>query len=564
MSETQRIVDLPRMAWDTEALRSKWTQRLRRVGGDWTFLSDQALGLEQAERFRGGFFPVTTGGGKTLLGMALPLAMGIDPGDTVILCPPGLESEAAREREKYLAQFDLEPTGRSVRYVPYSVLSREGGITLLDELAPKLIIADEAHNLRNKDAARTGRFLRYMRAHPDTAFVAMSATFTTSALKDFAHLATLALRDNSPLPNIYSTAEQWGRCIDVKPEVSPSGFDWRVLEPLIAEFSAEIEGGGRTKARSAFRTRLECAPGVVISDGDSCDRSLTVRKFQLEVPEEIRDAIRTTQQELVLPNGSEIDGPMHAVEKSKQLALGFYYYPDWPNGEPDRQWLARKREYNAAVFQYVKKRRKGLDTPWLVERALINGELVHTELLEVWAGWKEVRHRLAPPQAVEWVSTEIMEAVLEYARGMGEVIVWANHGAVFQWFRDQGVAVSEVGKRPLEPNGGVMVASIASHGTGYNLQEYAQNLVIMPPSNAGAWQQLLGRTHRAGQTRDVLCDVLQHTSAFKNSWATARRQARYIEETMGLRQKLNHVKNLTPDATDEVDLSDLSATVYEP
>lgn len=545
MTETDRIVELPVMEFDTEALRSKWTERLRRSDGTWTFFADQALGLEQAHRFGGGLFPVTTGGGKTLLSMALPLAMGVNPEDTVVLCPPGLETEAAREREKYVDHFDLEPTDRSVVYVPYSTLSREQGVTLLDNLAPKLIIADEAHNLKNKDAARTNRFLKYMAAHPDTMFVALSATFVTSSLEDFAHLAKLALRHYSPLPHLWPTVKSWSRCIDVFPLAPASPMDWYVLERLISTFGPK-DLDGRAQARAAFRRRLETAPGVVISDGDSCDTPLIVEKVQVPVPSHLTDAVRHVRSQLELPNGSEVDSPMHAAEKSKQLSLGFYYFPDWPNGEPDREWLYKKRAYMSALHAFVNTGRKGLDTPFLVERALRDGKIKQRDLLEAWSAWQTVVARVPPPQAEAWVTTEVMESVARLAEELrakhGPLILWVGHDAAASWFGRQGYAVSEIGKRPLGPEHGIVVNSIASHGTGYNLQEFTNNLVVMPPSNAGMWQQMLGRTHRAGQSNPVRVWVLQHTTPFRNAWSKARKQAAFIEETISLRQKLNHLQ----------------------
>jgi hypothetical protein len=83
------------------------------------------------------------------------------------------------------------------------------------------------------------------------------------------------------------------------------------------------------------------------------------------------------------------------------------------------------------------------------------------------------------------------------------------------------------------------VLSIAAHGTGKNLQWTNRNLVCTPPTGGDIWEQLIGRTHRQGQTADeVFVDVYQHTAAVVEGFAKARSSAVYSESTMGQRQRL--------------------------
>jgi hypothetical protein len=78
------------------------------------------------------------------------------------------------------------------------------------------------------------------------------------------------------------------------------------------------------------------------------------------------------------------------------------------------------------------------------------------------------------------------------------------------------------------------------HGTGKNLQAFANQLVLQPPASGQTWEQLLGRMHRPGQNADeVRCDVLQHTWFAKANLVGALRDARYIEDSQNMRQKLN-------------------------
>ena len=550
MTEVDRICDLPRMKYDEPALIAKWTALLGTPGGSFSFFADQAKGLEAAAHARGGLFPITTGGGKTLLSMALPLALGIDPGDVVVLCPPGLETEAAFEREKYLEHFALEPTGTSVRYVPYSTLSREAGVTLLTDLAPRLIIADEAHCLKNKKAARTNRFLKFMKRNPDCLFVGMSGTFYNGALYDFAHLAQLALRENSPLPSHYNTLAAWGRCVDVMPQMPATKQDWYVFNRLKDEFCDldPLTSTPREQGRNAFRNRLKTAPGVVVSDGDSCSTALVAHMLKdgCPMPDAVVEAIKAARNELVLPNGLDIDTPMHAAEKSKQLSLGWYYYPDWPNGVVDMDWVYTRREYMSALWQFVKVGRHGLDTPGLVEQQLRAGTLNNTSLVRLWGEWQKHAWKPEPPVKPQWIDESIMQWYLEQARCIrdthGPVLIWCGHVEEQRWLAEHGVPANTIGKRPEHgPEVGIASCSIASHGTGYNLQAWNQNLVLCPPSNAGMWQQMLARTHRAGQTQDVHVWIAQHSTPFRNAWRKARLYAQGIENTMESVMKIEHM-----------------------
>lgn len=551
MREETRIIELPVIRPDFDALVKDWTKRLATKHGGLSFFKDQALALDQAATYRGGLFPITTGGGKTLLSMSLPAAVGISPGRVVVLCPPGLEAEAAHEREGYLEHFNIEPDGTSVMYVPYSILSREQGVTLLDDLAPLMIIADEAHCLRNKNSARTNRFLKYMKANPGVVFVAMSATFTVASLNDYAHLAALALRDNSPLPLSYVRTEAWARCIDVTPRVTPTGNDWSILAPLLSAFGEQgVVPSGRKYAREAYRHRLRTCPGVVVSEGDSCDQPLYAQMLKdIPKPKVLVDAIKEAKAALVLPNGGDIDSPMHAAEKQKQLSLGFYYFNDWPNGEPDNEWIYAKREYQSLLMRYVGRGRKGLDTPFLVERRLREGDLGNKELEDAWHAWKQVMHRDPPPQGLCWLDESPMEYLAAFARIVAEekgpTIIWTGHNAESEWLGARGFTVATIGQRPpdvSECKGGILVCSIASHGTGYNLQTFGAHIVISPPANAGRWQQLAGRGHRAGRTQPVYLYIAQHTTPFRSAWRTAVKQADYIQETTGLAQKIRHLE----------------------
>ena len=62
-----------------------------------------------------------------------------------------------------------------------------------------------------------------------------------------------------------------------------------------------------------------------------------------------------------------------------------------------------------------------------------------------------------------------------------------------------------------------------------------------PQTSGKAWEQILGRTHRFGQEADeVRFEVYQYAGGQIESFEQARADAKYLELTLGGRQKLNY------------------------
>ena len=163
---------------------------------------------------------------------------------------------------------------------------------------------------------------------------------------------------------------------------------------------------------------------------------------------------------------------------------------------------------------------------------------------DVWPEWLAVRDSAAPETEGVWVDQWLAHDAAEWTRS-GPGILWYEHDLF-------GRRVAEIADRPffgpgadagsrliMERGDRGIVASIRSHGTGKNLQAFARNLVANPPSDAAAWEQLVGRSHRQGQLADeVTVEVYRHTAAMRDALSKARMYAAYIQDTMGGSQKL--------------------------
>src|ERR1017187_7499188 len=109
------------------------------------------------------FAPLAVGSGKTLLDLLAPLVVP-NCRRVALLIPPQLRAQLLTVDWPFYAQHWKLPNLAGARYfnpalptvyvISYSELSSAKSTDLLEKLQPDLIIADEAHLVRNRTAAR--------------------------------------------------------------------------------------------------------------------------------------------------------------------------------------------------------------------------------------------------------------------------------------------------------------------------------------------------------------------------------------------------------------------------
>lgn len=475
-------------------------------------------------RHSGGLIMAGVGHGKSLIALLAGRVMGAER--PVIMCPPGLVPSLKAERDTFSDDFDFGP----VSFLPYSTLSTRP--EALDDMRPDLIIADEAHKLRHLTSGRTQRVIRYLSGNLDCAFVAMSGSFTGSSLFDYAHLADLALGDKAPIPRFGLDLASWNAV--VSPDEVPSPADYGRTEPL--RRWASTTGGLQDRSRFAIQERLKTAPGVVMTQDSSASMSLVLRRVRPELPGTITDLMTKVRDTHQLPDGSDFFPDDKAELRClKQLALGFWYRWEWGDTPTHirEEWLAARADWNRVVRGELETAaRAGYDTPGLVRK--------HVEEHGGWmssalARWVAIKDEAQPYTVPVWESYDIVE----------DAVCWAHESSGIIWYRERafGDAIDIVpvyGAGVVPPTHKHACAmSVQAHGTGRNLQAWSRGLVVSPMSGGQAWEQLLGRQHRAGQRADVVeYSIYQHVEPFRRAFASARADAKYIEETTGQRQKL--------------------------
>jgi len=503
----------------------------------------QNAALIEAEKMGGLFAPIGIGHGKELLSLLLPEAFNAQR--AVILTKPRLKKQLLEEDiPRYGRHFRL-PLDR-ITVVSYSELSATNK-DRLDEIQPDVIIANEAHNLKRRESAKTKKFRRYLENHPGTKYADLTATPASASIKEYAHRIRLALREFAPLPQGWNELDEWSRALDadvkepmppgaIKELCGPDAFDKLLTEEervLVAFDQPQAEEISLRAARQIYRQRLVESYGVIATDGSSADCGLVISARYLQIPENVQKYLDTLRK-LWRLDEEEFDEAMQVARVAKQLASGFYYRWVWPNGRDD-EWLDARSAWFREVRNILRYRsRKGLESPMEVANAIRRGELQSS----AWEEWERVRDRPEPPRETVWLSDFLINDVMawcEESKDKGPGIVWFFDEAIGDALRDRGVTVYAGKKDGDDINSSrelFIAASLSARSDGANLQHhFNRNLVVTPPADGSKWEQFLGRTHRSGQTAEkVIVDVYQHEVCLRNAWQTALRRVEFSQE----------------------------------
>lgn len=564
--ELERILLLPRrtyaagdVAYDSAMRRLQTLVKPgAEVGGrPFEWWPDQVAAAAAGLEAGGGVFLIDVGGGKTLITFALATLLSED---RCVLIVPARLVEPTHEKWRQARQvLDVKP----VMVWSYESLGVRSGVRKLVHARPTAIVADEAHFLRHRSAARTRRVMRYLEANPGCKLFCLSGTLEGRSLHHYAHLMHAALGDGSPLPRpskAKHVLESWANVIDPEGEVQ-SG-DTVHLAALRDDFAPGETG--RAGFRAAFRRRLESAPGVVVSQGDGPKASLRVVRWRsLRAPAEVERLIDHVMGGGPRPDGEVFARPLDAWACARQLAGGFYLVWDWSqvtaDGRPDLEWLDARRRWHE-----VGRRHQGR---WVVDE---EGRLPLDTMAQIWdhfeqllaaqgeprtadeaafCAWRQQREKPEPPTVPVWVDRYVVNlaahlAAQAVAGRCRPFLIWYGSRAMGEALEQAGIDVRGAGSDPpdreRDRRRGCVALSIPVHKTGQNLQHlWSRNLVIEPPPSAIDYEQLIGRTHRPRQPEDeVEVVVLDHVRPLRAQWPRIYEQARYAEQTRGRRQRL--------------------------
>lgn len=590
--EFQRIQALSVRDWKAEILRDdlvgKMSAFYRTPWGRQTLRPVQAATLAEFHDLRGAVGVLLPGEGKTLVSFLAPSVVRAKR--PLILVPASLREKTVRDF-KILSQHWTAPRAVTVdnydKYdatremysgaiiESYTMFSQDSGQGILDLLKPDLIIADEAHKLKNLNAAVTQRVCRFMRENQQTLFLPMSGTVMVRSLLEFWHLIYFALRHHMPLPRIRAEVEHWCDAIDEKKVESPlktlGGALFSFASPddkLELQRMLHLANGNTwvlsspeaiAIARRSVRNRLDSAPGIIISRDSEVTSSLQITKLEWtpgKVAQELIKKVRAGET----PNGDIILDEKNEQTKLKgvqswrlarQLACGFFYYWDPP---PPQEWLLRRKAYFKLLRHVLLYNQQKLDSVFQVEQAIENGRLNDFDLRKAFDHWREIKHTYEINTVSAWVDDTILQHTMSWMhkhRHKGG-IVWTEHRAFGMKLSEltgvgfcaeegcdrRGVLIDDYAGR-------MVIASVKGNSEGRNLQAWHQNLFVSIPPNGGAWEQVIARTHRSGNLADcVYVDWVSSSYEYDEGFKQAMRDAHNIEQTTGQRQRLLYADHI--------------------
>lgn len=501
----------------------------------------------------------------------------------VVLSVPMIGMGGRRPNERLAASR----SGKLGCYImTYSMLSTANAEEVLNNIAPELIILDEAHNLKNKRAGRTGRLLRYLEAN-EPEMVALSGTITSKSIMDYHHIMRHCLGKRMPLPLPVGQAKEWSYVLDAGAD--PSKAQTGGMAPLIRWCqrtfpTVAVPEGSVPAARHSFRARMKHAPGVVTTGAAEIGVSLTIANQPVPnldaAPgmELLKQKIKEVEELWQTPSGDEIEFPFHKWKYLYELSTGFYYDLRWPavdrlarryGGDEGRaaEALERAQDHHAYVQAYNRDLRKflrdhaqkGLDTPLLVAKdmAMHGADNVGGDLYRVWRAAKEREFEHMPERSsipIRLCSFKVNAALAWAARLKRGGVVWFHHTAAGAWLvellEEAGIdhewcpsagirnGANDIVRDPANKDK-ILVASISAHGTGKNLQHFAHQYYLQWPRQANVAEQVLGRLHRKGQLADELTALTCNTLEFDHqNMSACLTDSLYVHQTSGSRQKL--------------------------
>lgn len=566
---------------------------------------------------------IGVGFGKTLIDILAPLALA-DRWDRIettgdrksysvlLLVPPKLIPQLEREYrligEHFIVPEIVFHTARPIHYavadqpllrvLPYTKLSTKSATSFLSNTRPKAIIADEAHLLKDPNAVRTSRALRYTDSDESIRWVTLTGSITDRSIKDYWHLAYYALRDGSPLPIDPIVVAEWASSVDAVRVRADGSYEdnadpGALLDGLI---STGIVQPGESFS-DGLSKRLTQTPGVIMTSTPAIDTALEISERKVTLPNTpkvddradcgawpglvdclkmVRDGTR--------PDGEEICDPLLKHRCLLELASGFFYRWIFPRGEPEdliAEWRNARKLWHCEVRDQLQNRREFLDSPELCRLAAQRyyGELPETMTVEYydsdgekhtramddlprwrsqhWQRWASVKDKVSPDTSAVWVDDFLVDDAASWAHSQRGV-VWYNQDAFGKRLaKRSGLPIYGGGKNASEKMlGGFVdgkqiqgergdrsiIVSIKAHGTGTDgLQRlFSRQLIANPLASNKDTEQLLGRLHRVGQHADrVYAEVYRHTQEIRRVFAQSLSRAKYCQEHTGSVQKLN-------------------------
>jgi hypothetical protein len=460
------------------------------------------------------------GQGKTLVSFLLPEVL---EAERPLLIVPG--KLLAKTRVEFAEIGKHWKCTRPVTIVSYERISTDPD--LLNSLNPDLIIADEAHKLKEIKAACTKRVKKYY-VEKQPVFVPMSGTLAKRSFMDWWLLQLMALPYGlHVLPMDWRETARWGQALDEKTKE-------RTGLGALKEFGETLD-----KAREGYGQRLRATPGVIASDTVNVGASLQIGTLHAS-ENAVDEALELLAKKWELPDGTELMEAVDIWRHSREIANGFYYR--WVE-EPPAAWREARREANAFVRYKLRGSRKLTAPAQVLEKYASAPEIRR---------WKEIKDTFKPETEAVWLTEEPIRKAVELLTDQ-KGLLWYEHKAVGQKLSGLGIPVFgsqgaeiKTGQSIVSYSGTYAACSTTACSEGFNLQRFDRNFILNCTPTGDRWEQLLGRTHRPGQQSDTVeATLIAFAPVQLTDLEQARADAAYVQATTGQAQKLVYADYVT-------------------
>ena len=514
----RRRLDSAHAAWLAERLTPKLAKRPGVFLRPW-----QAQALYEIATCRGAFLGMPVGLGKTLLSLLTPFVLGSKRPWLII--PGGQRDKTARDFRALMADW-VVPNPPPVVH-SFEELHNVDAVDLLEAEAPDSIFIDEGDKLRSWDIAVTNRIGRYRNQNQDCPIIVATGTPGRNSIRDYSHLMVWALMGGAPVPIDPDELQAWADALDEKPRGMRNG-----LGAL-----TQLGGGDLTSVRRAYHQRLAETPGVIIVDDTECDVPLTIRQVAAPVDPVLEGHFKVFRTLERTPDGWDTSDAFSKIRHANELGSGIYYR--W-NPRPPQYFIDSRRAFCTLVRNQIELTRDGVN-PLDTTAAVTNAFRKHP----VVTAWQEAKKRFIPSTEVVWLSGSVVYTAAQWLAQHPTGLVMAEHVSV-------GEAIAEVAQLPyfgqggkdrsgrsIEHHTGAAVLSLHANKRGRNLQHHHHEILVIGwPSAARDVEQFIGRVHRYGQTKPVLVEVLVTCRDTLEAFAKSEAEARFVQSTLGLTQKL--------------------------
>lgn len=508
-----------------------YTDRFKQPSGSWSLKPLQERALAEAERAQGLIASIPVGAGKTLISALIPSL--IECKRPFLFTKAALADKTHREFQELRAHFKIRS---DILICSYEDLSSQRFADLLEQRKPDLLVCDEAHSLKNKDSARTKRFIRYCKDYQPHLFL-MSGTLLTSSLDDLWHLALATFGEDSPIPHKWLEVQDWSAVLD-RDSFCPTGQQLARLSWMAAHSTLDPDERLQARIQDGFRHWIASRPGFIYETASSCSASLLCSRYKTPSKSAaLEAAIEELEKTWTLPDGTELFYPWEFGRVRQQLECGFYYKWVWPDGVEDTLWRSARNEYGKLIRNLLltpEAKAAKIDSPgqaqkWIHEVGLGNHPVV--------TAWAAQSHKPEPPRETVWVDDSAQIAAFALAK-KHKAIVWCLHKAQLDLAREHGLECYGPGEDFDEKRRRTVALSLGAHGTGRNLQAWDQAVLPSFPTHQTRLQQLLGRLHREGQQSDTITWHIPAGAFWGELLDRARNNARWAERTSGEEQKI--------------------------